>query len=96
MKPLMLRSTTLDREVEVLSDGKTCWVNDTADGCALARWSPRGVDIHRTGEEQLRGGVSCLDCTSGSWAYFIEAMRRHYGVELPQHLIAPAHRQEEE
>lgn len=85
-------SEALEEDVQVLSDGQTCWVNDGSGHC-IGRWTPRGVDIHRTLEAQLSGKGQCLDCTPhGSWPYFLEAMERHYGVEIPRTLIDERYR----
>ena len=48
-------------EHEIISDGKTVWVNG-ADGMCLGRFSDAGVDVHRTSAEQAAGLLQCLDC----------------------------------
>lgn len=75
-----------EAQYEVLSDGATVWVNG-ADGMALGRFSRFGMDVHKTFEEQLRGGSQCLLCTHSTpdlqgWEQFRAAMRHHYGVEI--------------
>lgn len=71
---------------ELSHDGKTVWVNGP-DGCCLARFSKKGIDIHRTAMEQERG--QCLDCKAGpleasDWELFRTKMVQYYGIEIPQ------------
>ena len=82
----------MDDTFEILSDGRTCWVNGV-DGGAIGRWSPRGSDVHRTATEQLAGASQCIECVpTATWADFREAMKRHYGVILDEGLIRPEFR----
>lgn len=40
-------------DAEIDTDGRTIWVNGP-DGCCLGRFSPFGIDAHRTFAEQAR------------------------------------------
>ena len=44
--------------VEICWDGRTVWVNDQS-GCCIGRFSALGVDVHRTGEQQIATGQQC-------------------------------------
>jgi len=71
---------------EIISDGRTVWVNE-ASGMCIGRFSARGVDVHRSGDCQLRGESSCLDCVHDlpfdeSWDRFVESMLKHHGVSV--------------
>lgn len=73
-------------DVEIDSDGRTVWVNDS-DGSCIGRFGAMGVDIHHPMTEQLAGGSQCLLCTHGPtsrehWDAFVEGMRRLHGVEV--------------
>ncbi len=77
----------MSKKVEILSDGRTCWVNGR-DGCCLGRYihSKQMVhmDVHRDAQGQARGGSQCLDCAEGAtWATFKDAMLRHHGILVP-------------
>jgi len=66
---------------EVLSDGRTVWVNDER-GC-VARFGPTGIDVHRCDGS----GKECLFCMHGrmkaeDWRAFREAVRIHHGYEI--------------
>lgn len=73
--------------VEVLWDGRTVWVND-ATGCCIGRLSRFGVDVHRSGPEQVEDGQQCLDCVHLppvlAWPRFILSMAQHHGVLVPE------------
>ena len=85
--------------VELLWDGRTLWVNETAGG-SIARFGPAGIDIHRSTLEQVKGGHQCLHCVPATmeevadrkargsnhrlWGEFVEALKRHHGVEIPE------------
>jgi hypothetical protein len=74
-------------EVQVSADGGTVWVNGP-DGSAVGRFAKRfGLDVHRSGSEQLNGLGECLFCTHyppgrSDWAQFVAAMKEHYGLEI--------------
>jgi len=66
---------------EVMSDGKTVWVN-APTGESVARFSWNGIDVHRRFEEQRTKGA-CLDCQPGplgqeGWCNFKALMLQHY------------------
>lgn len=83
-------SRKLATEVEIQSDGRTCWVNAPSGDC-IGRWSPLGTDVHRTVSEQMEGRPQCLDCEPhASWERFRESMATHYGVDVPASLILDA------
>lgn len=73
--------------VEILWNGSTVWVNDTF-GCCIGRFSALGVDVHRSGEEQMVSGQQCLDCVHDldpreAWSRFLQSMEIHHGVRIP-------------
>lgn len=70
---------------EIMSDGKTVWVNG-ADGCCLGRFSWAGIDVHKDAEGQQESG-QCLDCKAGpttyeDWLRFKDGMLQHYNVKI--------------
>ena len=79
-------------EVQVASDGGTLWVNGP-DGSAVGRFAKRfGIDVHRSGTEQMKGLGECLFCThtpagSADWGLFVDAMHQHYGLVIDRGLI---------
>lgn len=80
-------SKTLEGDVQLLTDGYTCWVN-TEQGECIGRWGRLGVDVHLTIEQQRIHGKQCLECVrGGSWELFCDAMQRHYGVEISPDLL---------
>lgn len=78
--------------IDVSSDGGTVWVTGD-DGSCVGRFSKRfGIDVHRTVTEQMAGADQCLHCTHEAagrheWAVFREAIRQHYGIEVPDNTI---------
>jgi hypothetical protein len=73
--------------IEILSDGRTCWVNG-ADGCCLGRFVHSKLmvhmDVHRDADGQAGSGSSCLGCArDATWPEFKVAMLRYHGVEVP-------------
>ncbi len=75
--------------VQISSDGRTVWVND-ATGCCIGRLGPAGIDVHRTGPEQMTVGASqCLDCAHDvpkekMWDYFVNSMFLNHNVYVPE------------
>lgn len=72
-------------EYAIESDGITVWVN-TGFEC-IGRFGRMGIDIHRTMDQQMKGGSECLECTHGpvsrlDWERFKEAMLEYYGVAV--------------
>ena len=68
------------------TDGRTVWVNDNT-GCCVGRLSPVGIDVHRTGPDQLKHGTQCLDCAhdvpkAEMWAYFVKSMADNRQVTI--------------
>lgn len=85
------RRTTRWSSYEIESDGRVVWVNSDSGEC-VGRFSAKGVDVHRSIEDQMRGESQCLDCCHGlpfdeMWARFLASMRQFYAVE-----IDPVHR----
>lgn len=81
-------SETLNEDVQLLTDGFTCWVN-TEQGECIGRWGRLGVDVHLTLDQQHIQGKQCLECVrGGSWELFCDAMQRHYGVPIPAGFLA--------
>lgn len=73
--------------VEILSNGKTVWVNG-ADGCCLAQFSRFGIDVHKDAVGQ-QSGSQCLDCKHGvpaesDWQRFRSAVLFHYGITVKE------------
>lgn len=73
---------------ELLSDGRTVWVNTSV--CAVGRFGPYGIDVHRTLQAQMEGQPECLACTHGltnldDWRRFQSLMQQHYSVTIPDH-----------
>lgn len=87
----MEQTNEVPRLFEVVSDGRTVWVNAETGEC-LGRFGPYGVDIHRTVKDQVAGGSQCLDCTHtypslSEWEHFVATMKSVYGVTIgPEHL----------
>jgi len=72
--------------IEIESDGRVVWVNDPT-GCCIGRFSKNGVDVHRTGPEQVELGTQCLDCfhegnPAEQWDRFVSSMKTHHGVDV--------------
>lgn len=77
-------------DAEIDTDGRTIWVNGP-DGCCLGRFSPFGIDAHRTFAEQAAGLGQCLACTherptAGDWQFFRDMMEKHHAVVVPESL----------
>jgi len=77
--------TMYTEEYEVVSDGRTVWVN-ASSGCCLGRFGSSGLDIHRDVDGQVAVGA-CLHCThsrptSADWETFVREMREFYDVEV--------------
>ena len=86
IRRLVIEENAVDHEI--ISDGKTVWIND-ATGCCIGRLSRFGIDIHKTGEEQMLTGTQCLDCAHDvpkdeMWCYFTASMLRNHGVLVPE------------
>jgi hypothetical protein len=70
---------TTAADVEIVSDGRTVWINGGATGGAIGRFGPNGIDVHSLDT------TSCLYCTHaktyvGDWAIFKAKMLEHHGV----------------
>lgn len=88
IKERILYSETLGEKVQLLTDGRTCWVN-TENGECIGRWGRLGIDVHHTVEQQRIHGKQCLECVQGgSWERFCDAMHGHYGVNIPSDWIS--------
>lgn len=78
---------TMSNGHQVQWDGRTVWVNSGFDGCSIGRFTPAGVDVHRTAQEQMDGAAQCLKCLRSAgpeeWAMFRDLMEMHYGVTIP-------------
>ncbi|MBK6616604.1 MAG: hypothetical protein IPG27_21770 [Ottowia sp.] len=79
-------------QLQVSADGGTVWLNGP-DGSAVGRFSKRfGIDVHRSGTEQVQGLGECLFCTHEpaglkEWSLFVAALREHYGVEVCKEVL---------
>jgi hypothetical protein len=72
--------------VEIMSDGKTVWINDS-NGCNIGRFCRNGIDIHYSGDQQIALGHQCLDCkigpcTDADWEHFKVGMSKSYAVVI--------------
>ena len=80
-------------EIDVSACGNKLWINSTQDGSCIARFSKSfGIDIHRSGTEQLAGKGECLFCThepagEDAWNKFREQVKKHYGITVRKSLI---------
>lgn len=84
-------------DIEILSDGRTVWVNMA--GCSIGRFGPYGIDVHRTIQAQMEGQPECLACTHGpttlaDWRRFQTSMMDHYGVIIPDNHMPATVRQQ--
>jgi len=82
-----MRELEMDDRYEILWDERTVWVNDET-GCCIGRFSRFGVDVHKTGDEQMSSGSQCLDCIHDlphpeAWDRFVASMQTHHGVAVP-------------
>lgn len=85
-------STVPDPVTEMIgeSDGRQVWIN-ASDGCCIARFGARIIDIHHTGEMQMQGD-QCLNCRARSgdldedWSFFVTEMWRWYGYHVPANI----------
>jgi len=73
------------RKYDIIFGHRAVWVND-AIGC-LGRFGVRGIDIHRTIQEQLDGLPQCLHCTHemtdlADWDTFKVKMMEFHQVDL--------------
>ncbi len=78
-------------QYQVLSDGRTVWVNE-ASGGAVARLGSFGdiamVDVHRPLAQQCAEG-ECLDCRhdlagAEAWDYFKGSVLKHFGLTIAE------------
>jgi hypothetical protein len=80
----------LRRKHQILSDGKTVWVNSGEDGSCLGRFGIHGIDVHNDIKKQAKTGKQCLECThtkptSAEWERFRETMEQVYHVRVDSH-----------
>ena len=89
----MARQPVLSDSIEVSLDGNTVWVSSEEDGSCIGRFSKKfGMDVHKTGTQQLNGEGECLHCThvpgtQQDWFLFCELMFKHYKVSIPTNLL---------
>jgi hypothetical protein len=80
-------------QIEVSASGNTVWINSGVDGSCIGRFDKRfGLDVHRSGTEQLQGMSECLHCTHGpagyaEWREFQQLMYKHYNIAIPDLLL---------
>ena len=83
---------TASNGCQILSDGRTVWVNGLS-GESLARLSSfRGmaiIDIHNKLDAQRQTGSECLDCRhdlkgANAYEYFVLSLKRNFGVEVAE------------
>ena len=95
MRTFELRNALDQRlyQIQVAGDGRTLWVNGP-DGSAVGRFSKRfGIDVHRSGTEQMAGMGECIFCTHqeagpGEWKQFLDAVKEHYGLAVNEDCIS--------
>lgn len=81
MKEYEVTSGTRVAQVLVSQDGRSVWVNDH-QGCCIGRWSAQGMDVHKTGDEQMSTGLQCLFCDEGPYELFQEKMFEFHEIKL--------------
>ena len=65
---------------EIITDGRTVWVNSSV---CLGRFSPMGVDVHGSAEEQIKEGKACLDCVViPDWRRFVSSMKKCHNIDI--------------
>ncbi|HGY2296317.1 TPA: hypothetical protein ACNV18_000031 [Pseudomonas putida] len=79
-------------ELQIAANRQTLWIHYSGDGSTVARFSPRGVDLHNTVSEQMAGAQECRLCTHGSpskfeWQMFREKAKEWWGVDVPDDAI---------
>jgi hypothetical protein len=77
-------------EHDIVSDGRTVWING-AEGL-LGRFGFGGIDIHRPLKRQETDGCECLFCTHtpptrSDWDLFVSKMREHFGITVSDSYI---------
>lgn len=83
----------MSHEVQVDPHRGTVWINHEGDGSCIGRFSKRfGMDVHKTGTQQVNGEGECLHCThtaatEDDWLEFIRLMELHYQIRLDPNLI---------
>ena len=75
---------------QIISNGKTVWVNGP-DGCCVGRFDKvAGIDVHYPADYQMRTGRECRACshagpggaTITDWNFFVDSMLEYYKVEV--------------
>lgn len=71
---------------QIITNGSVIWVNDSTGHC-VARFSKRGIDIHKSVKEQVGGSPQCLKCTHtkpdwGDWLMFKSDMLKLHGATI--------------
>lgn len=80
-------------EIEVNPTRTTVWVNSSLDGSCIGRFSKKfGMDVHKTGTQQMNGEGECIHCThtpgtKEDWHEFCRLMAHHYDVGIPSSLL---------
>ncbi len=64
---------------QIISDGRTVWINSGTTGVAIGRFSKMGIDVHNT------DGDGCFHCVPGpcgqaEWDRFVFSMKEYHGV----------------
>jgi hypothetical protein len=81
---------------QVKTDGRTVWVNSGKSGCCLARFCPLSgevmpdVDHPEYGNGYLarvKPPARGYRTTTQEWYKFIDAVKEHHGIDIPQDLI---------
>ena len=81
--------TQRSRKHEIVSDGRTVWVN-AFDGTRIGRYRRGMMDVHADTAGQTIG-LHCLDCAHGErpggtaigWNDFVVSMLENHGIAIP-------------
>lgn len=75
---------------QVVSDGRTVWINSSDTGHCLGRFSRFGIDVHQeidpAGKREER---DCIDCTHAKptlveWQRFVSKMQEHHLIVVDE------------
>lgn len=84
-------------EFTVSADHRTLWVNSGVTAANIARFSAKGIDIHRDFDPTNRHQGHCLFCRPGpefanpipletEWQLFQDKLLEHYNLRVPKRI----------
>lgn len=81
-------------ELQLSATRDRVWVHYSGDGSTVARFGPRGIDLHNSISEQAEGAGQCRLCTHGAttaedWELFRAKCLEWWGVHIPADAIDP-------